>query len=99
MTIKEVSGVIDSFFRKRDMRRKDNADMIYRLSKLITNGVACVLSKDATPLQFYDVFQDVFPEEKERNNQAQINAQLEINKQNMKEFAERVNKERLEVRK
>lgn len=91
MTIKEITKVRDSFLRKREIRRKDTADMVYRLSTLITNGTACIISKDNQPIQFLEIFADIFDEENKANEENKIKAQMEINKQHMKEFAQRVN--------
>lgn len=97
MTITEITAVRDSFLRKREIRRKDTADMVYRLSTLITNGTACVLNGDNKPIQFLDMFADLFEEESKVNEENKIKAQMEINKQHMKEFAQRVNRERLQT--
>jgi len=97
MTIKEITKVRDSFLRKREIRRKDTADMVYRLSTLITNGAACIISKDNQPIQFLDMFADLFEEESKVNEQNKIKAQMEINKQHMKEFAQRVNSLKTEI--
>lgn len=97
MTIKEITKVRDSFLRKREIRRKDTADMVYRLSTLITNGTACIISKDNQPIQFLEMFADIFAEENKANEENKIKAQMEINKQHMKEFAQRVNRERLQT--
>jgi len=97
MTIKEITKVRDSFLRKREIRRKDTADMVYRLSTLITNGTACIISKDNQPIQFLDMFADLFEEESKVNEQNKIKAQMEINKQHMKEFAQRVNSLKTEI--
>lgn len=93
MTIKEITDYRDSFLRKREIKRKDYADMIYRLSTLITNGTACILSKDNKPIEFLEIFGDIFEEESKINEKNKINIQMEINKQYMREFAERINKE------
>ncbi len=71
--------------------------MIYRLSVLITNGTACIMSKDNKPIEFLDMFADLFEEESKFNEENKINVQMEINKQHMKEFAQRVNRERLQA--
>lgn len=92
MTIKEITLIRDSFLRRRDIKRKDTADMVYRLSTLIMNGTACVMSKDCKPIEFLDIFADLFEEENKKNEENKIKAQLEINKQHMKEYAERMNK-------
>jgi uncharacterized protein (UPF0254 family) len=97
MTIKEITKVRDSFLRKREIRRKDTADMVYRLSTLITNGTACIISKDNQPIQFLDMFADLFEEESKVNEENKIKAQMEINKQHMKEFAQRVNSLKTEI--
>lgn len=94
MTINEVTKARDSYLRRREIKRKDTADMVYRLSTLITNGTACILSKDNEPIQFLDMFADLFEEENKANNEERIKAQTEINKQHMKEYAERIRKER-----
>lgn len=91
MTINEVTKVRDSFFRRREIKRKDTADMVYRLSTLITNGTACIMSKDNKPIQFLDIFADLFREENKINEEKKIEAQMEINKQHMREFAQRIN--------
>lgn len=91
MTINEVTKVRDSFFRRREIKRKDTADMVYRLSTLITNGTACIISKDNKPIQFLDIFADLFREENKINEEKKIEAQMEINKQHMREFAQRIN--------
>lgn len=91
MTINEVTKVRDSFFRRREIKRKDTADMVYRLSTLITNGTACIISKDNKPIQFLDIFADLFREENKINKEKKIEAQMEINKQHMREFAQRIN--------
>ncbi len=91
MTISEVTKVRDSFLRKRELTRKDTADMIYRLGILITNGTATIFSKDVKPVQFLDIFQDLFKEESQANTEEKIKAQTEINKQHMKEYANRIN--------
>lgn len=97
MTISEITNCRDSFLRRREIKRKDTADMAYRLSLLITNGIACLVSKDNTPIQFLELFSDLFKEESEINEENKINVQMEINKQHMKEFAQRVNRERLQT--
>ncbi len=97
MTIEEITKVRDSFLRKREIRRKDTADMVYRLSTLITNGTACIISKDNQPIQFLDMFADLFEEESKVNEENKIKAQMEINKQHMKEFAQRVNSLKTEI--
>lgn len=91
MTINEVTKVRDSFLRRRELKRKDIADMAYRLSTLITNGTACIMSKDNEPIQFFDMFGDLFQEENRINEENKAKAQLEINKQHMKEYAQSVN--------
>lgn len=93
MTIKELTDYRDSFLRKREIKRKDSADMIYRLSTLITNGTACILSDKNKPIEFLDIFSDIFQEESKINEENKIKAQMEIHKQRMREFAERVNKQ------
>lgn len=93
MTITEITNYRDSFLRKREIRRRDSADMLYRLSTLISNGVACVLNKDNKPIEFLEMFGDLFKEESKRNEENKANIQMEINKQHMKEFAERINKQ------
>lgn len=95
MTISEVTKVRDSFLRKREIKRKDTADMIYRLSTLITNGTACIISKDNKPIQFLDIFADLFQEENKINEKKKIEAQIEINKQHMREFAQRMNMKKI----
>jgi hypothetical protein len=97
MTIKEITKVRDSFLRKREIRRKDTADMVYRLSTLITNGTACIISKDNQPIQFLEIFGDIFEEESKSNEANKIKAQMEINKQHMKEFAQRVNSLKVQI--
>lgn len=94
MTITEITHIRDSFLRRREIKRKDTADMAYRLSLLITNGIACLISKDNTPIQFLELFSDLFEEESKVNEENKIKAQMEINKQHMKEFANRVNLQR-----
>jgi len=94
MTITEITAIRDSFLRRREIKRKDTADMAYRLSLLITNGIACLVSKDNTPIQFLELFSDLFEEESKVNEENKINVQMEINKQHMKEFANRVNSQR-----
>lgn len=91
MTINEVTKARDSYFRRREIKRKDTADMVYRLSTLITNGTACIISKDNKPIQFLDIFADLFLEENKINEEKKIEAQMEINKQHMREFAQRIN--------
>lgn len=93
MTIKELTEYRDSFLRKREIRRKDSADMIYRLATLITNGTACILSSDNKPIEFLDIFGDIFEEESKINEENKIKTQIEIHKQRMKEFAERINRQ------
>lgn len=93
MTIKELTEYRDSFMRRREIKRKDSADMIYRLSTLITNGTACILSEKNKPIEFLDIFSDIFPEESKINEENKIKVQMEIHKQRMREFAERVNKQ------
>ena len=97
MTIKEITKVRDSFLRKREIRRKDTADMAYRLSTLITNGTACIISKDNKPIQFLEIFADIFEEESKTNEENKIKAQMEINKQHMKEFAQQVNSPKVQI--
>ncbi|AYE35696.1 hypothetical protein [Clostridium septicum] len=94
MTINEVTKIRESFFRRREVKRKDTADMVYRLSTLITNGTACIMSKDNKPIEFLDMFGDLFSEEKKINEEKRIENQIEINKQHMKDFANRVNLQR-----
>ena len=98
MTIKELTEYRDSFLRRREVKRKDSADMIYRLSTLITNGTACILSDKNKPIEFLDIFSDIFEEESKINEENKIKAQMEIHKQRMREFAERVNKQMIGVR-
>lgn len=93
MTIKEITDYRDSFLRKREIKRKDSADMIYRLATLITNGTACILSKDNKPIEFLEIFGDIFEEESKINEENKAKIQMEINKQHMKEFAESINKQ------
>lgn len=93
MTIKELTDYRDSFLRKREIKRKDSADMIYRLAILITNGTACILSEKNKPIEFLDIFSDIFKEESKINEENKIKAQMEIHKQRMREFAERVSKQ------
>lgn len=93
MTIKEITLIRDSFLRRREIKRKDAADMVYRLSTLIMNGTACVMSKDNKPIQFLEIFGDLFEKENRINEENKIKAQMEINKQHMKEFAQRINKQ------
>jgi len=94
MTIAEITSIRDSFLRRREIKRKDTADMVYRLSTLITNGTACIMSKENQPIQFLEIFADIFEEENKANEENKIKAQLEINKQYMKEFATRVNSQK-----
>lgn len=93
MTIKEITDYRDSFLRKREIKRKDSADMIYRLATLITNGTACILNKNNKPIEFLEIFGDIFEEESKINEENKAKIQMEINKQHMKEFAERINKQ------
>lgn len=93
MTIKELTEYRDSFLRRREVKRKDSANMIYRLATLITNGTACILSDKNKPIEFLDIFADIFQEESKINEENKIKAQMEIHKQRMREFAERVNKQ------
>lgn len=93
MTIKELTDYRDSFLRKREIKRKDSADMIYRLATLITNGTSCILSSDNKPIEFLEIFGDIFEEESKINEEIKIKNQMEIHKQRMKEFAERVNRQ------
>lgn len=97
MTITEITHIRDSFLRKREIKRKYVADMVYRLSTLIANGTACVMNKDNKPIQFLEIFADLFEEESKINEENKIKVQMEINKQHMKEFAQRVNRERLQI--
>jgi hypothetical protein len=97
MTIKEITNIRDSFLRKREIRRKDTADMVYRLSTLITNGIACIISKDNQPIQFLEIFADIFEEESKADEENKVKAQMEINKQHMKEFAQRVNSLKVQI--
>ena len=94
MSIKEVLAVRKSFLRRREMRRRDIADMSYRLSVLIRNDIQCSLSREAEPIQFLDIYKDLFIDESIDREEQQIKAKLEVNKQHMKEYAERVNRER-----
>lgn len=94
MTISEVTKARDSFLRKREIKRKDTADMVYRLATLITNGTACIMSKGNEPIQFLDIFADLFEEENKKNQENKLKAQMEVNKQHLKEYAERINKNR-----
>lgn len=95
MTITEITNIRDSFLRRREIKRKDTADMAYRLSVLIANGISCVLNKDNKPIEFLDMFADLFEEESKTNEENKIKAQTEINKQHMKDFANRVNSQRI----
>ena len=49
------------------------------------------MSKDNKPIQFLDIFADLFREENKINEEKKIEAQMEINKQHMREFAQRIN--------
>ena len=93
MTINELTEYRDSFLRRREIKRKDSADMVYRLAILITNGTACILSEKSKPIEFLDMFGDIFEKESKINEENKKKAQMEINKQRMREFAERVNKQ------
>lgn len=95
MTITEITNIRDSFLRKREIKRKDTADIAYRLSVLITNGTACIMSKDNKPIEFLDMFADLFEEESKINEENKVKAQMEINKQHMKDFANRVNSQKI----
>ena len=44
-------------------------------------------------IKFLDIFSDIFQEESKINEENKIKAQMEIHKQRMREFAERVNKQ------
>lgn len=92
MTIKELTDYRDSFLRKREIKRKDEADMIYRLATLITNGTSCILSSDNKPIEFLEIFGDIFQKESKINEENKRKVQIEIHKQRMREFAERVNR-------
>lgn len=93
MTIKELTEYRDSFLRRREIKRKDSADMVYRLATLITNGTACVLSSENKPIEFLEIFGDLFEKESKINEENKQKVQMEIHKQHMKEFAERVNRQ------
>ncbi len=69
MTIKELTEYRDSFLRKREIKRKDSADMVYRLATLITNGTACVLSNENKPIEFLEIFGDLFEKESKINEE------------------------------
>lgn len=93
MTISELTDYRDSFLRKREIKRKDSADIVYRLATLISNGTACVLNGENKPIEFLDIFGDIFEKESKIHEENRIKAQMEVNKQRMKEFAERVKKQ------
>lgn len=95
MTIKEITIARDSFLNRREIKRKDTADMVYRLSTLITNGTACIMNKDNKPIQFLDMFADLFREENKIHEENKVKVQMEINKQHMKDFANRVNSQKI----
>lgn len=89
LTISEVELLRDSYIRRYNLKRKNVADMLFRLSQLITNGTSVILNgKKVKPLEFLDIFSDIFPEEVI----ARDNKKLEIEKANMIAWAEAMNK-------
>ena len=94
MTIKELTEYRDSFLRRREIKRKDSADMVYRLAILITNGTACILSEKSKPIEFLDMFGDIFEKESKINEEnKKKSSKWKFTNKRMREFAERVNKQ------
>ena len=96
MTVGEVAETVEAINKKEEIKLKQQAIMDYTQAKTLISGIAALFSKDEEMLQIDQAYEWLFEKETKKIEEDKKNAQLEINKQRMKEYAEYVNKRRKE---
>lgn len=95
MTFGEVVDYLKAYNKRQENKLKEKALMDFKLACAITKGVSCLFDKNQN-LSFDEIYKDIFIDEHEELEKTKIKAQVEINKQRMKDFANFHNKRREE---
>ena len=96
LTVLEIREMIESYNRVKLQERKEKIIDSYRLSKMISNHISLLLSKDAKVLEFWEYAPELFVEEQQAVEQERQRQVLLLHKERMREFAERHNQKRKE---
>lgn len=81
---------------RKQAEMKDKALMNYTLAKNIAINVASVLNTENKPIAFTELYSFLFEEENKKLQEEKIKAELEINKQQMIDYAKYINSRRKE---
>ena len=96
MTVGEVADTVEANNKREENKLKQKAIMDYTLAKTLTSGIAALFSKNEQMITINEAYEWLFEEENKKIEEEKAKAQLEINKQRMKEYANFVNRKRRE---
>ncbi|HHG7937040.1 TPA: hypothetical protein ACPYFT_002024 [Streptococcus pneumoniae] len=96
LTVLEIREMIESYNRVKIQERKEKIIDSYILSRMITNHVSLLLSNDAKVVELWEYAPELFVEEQQAVEQERQRQALLLNKERMRDFAERHNRKRKE---
>lgn len=94
MSIDEIQDKIQSFNRVKKMKLKEKVANNYSLSLMIRQAIGSILDKDTEMQSLYTFYPELFKEEKEFQDKEDVEKQLLIHKERMRDFAMRFNEKR-----
>lgn len=97
MTLGEILVTIKAYSKRKERELKDRAYMDYKLAECIGRNIACLLSSDAEPVAFVDIYKELYEEENQAIEKKKNENKIEIQKQKMIDFANFHNSARKEV--
>lgn len=90
----EVTDIIESFVRKEKNRTKEKLMYNYQLATYIKLFVGSLLSKDIEVPELYDMYPEIFKDERKSIEKEKIEKELKLHKERMRQFAIRHNQNR-----
>lgn len=96
-SLSEIIDLIKSYQRIEKRRMKDTVIYNYQLANLIKLTVGSLLSDEINTPDIYELYPDMFNEEKIISDKERIEKELLLHKERMRDFAIRFNKNRSKV--
>lgn len=90
--VDEIIDIIESHRRVEKAKIKQEISNNYMQAFMIRDCVASLFDEKVKPKQLYEIYPDLFVEDKEVAEELQRQNELEINKERLRAFAERFNK-------
>ncbi|WP_455049729.1 hypothetical protein [Granulicatella adiacens] len=90
--VDEIIDIIESHRRVEKAKIKQEISNNYMQAFMIRDGVASLFDEKVKPKQLHEIYPDLFVEEKEVAGELQRQNELEMNKERLRAFAERFNK-------